>query len=259
MEALNEKQNVLKVDKDEKQNVLKVASNDKKQNVLKNKMSNLSRAYSAKQVINKKRKVYEFDGDFKDSFGNPEQNAVWFIWGQSGNGKTRLVLEICKYLTRFDKVDYDSLEEGACQSMAIALRDTQMEEVEGKFRLLDVMPFEDLVRRLAGKKQAGFAVIDSVQYAGFDYDRYKEVKQKLRKKCLIFISHATGNNPKGNTADSIRYDSSIKVHVVGYVAKVVSRYGGNKPFIIWEDGAKKYWGKKFNVVKEGKYWPGQKK
>jgi hypothetical protein len=218
-----------------------------------------SRAYSVKQVINKKRQVLEFDGEFLESFGKPEKNAVWFIWGQSGNGKTRFLLQVCKYLTKFGKVDYDSLEEGACESIAKALRETQMEEVDGKFRLLDVMPFNDFVNRLAGKKQADFGVIDSVQYAGFDYDEYKETKEKLKRKSLLFISHATGNNPKGNTADSIRYDSSIKVHVVGYVAKVVSRYGGNKPFIIWEDGAKKYWGKKFIAVKEGKYWPGQKK
>jgi predicted ATP-dependent serine protease len=218
-----------------------------------------SRAYSVKQVINKKRKVFEFEGDFLESFGKPEQNAVWFIWGQSGNGKTRFLLQVCKYLTHFGKVDYNSLEEGACESIAKALRETNMEEVEGKFRLLDVMPFPEFVTRLSGKKQADFGVVDSVQYAGFDYEEYKKTKEQLKKKSLLFISHATGNNPKGNTADAIRYDSSIKVHVVGYVAKVVSRYGGNKPFIIWEEGAKRYWGKRFTAVKEGRYWPGQKK
>lgn len=218
-----------------------------------------ARAYSVKQVINKKRKVFEFEGEFLESFGNPEQNAIWFIWGQSGNGKTRFTLQLCKYLSRFDKVDYDSLEEGSCQSMSLALKDTNMEEVEGKFRLLDVMHFEQFVTRLSGKKTAGFGVVDSVQYAGFDYDRYKEVKEKLKKKSLLFISHADGNNPRGATAVSIRYDAGIKIHVIGYVAKVVSRYGGNKPFVIWEDGAKRYWGKKYNAIKEGRYWPGQKK
>lgn len=218
-----------------------------------------ARAYSVKQVINKKRKVYEFDGAFKESFGNVEQNAIWFIWGQSGNGKTRFTLQLCKYLTKFDKVDYDSLEEGACESMSLALKETSMEEVEGKFRLLDVMPFEEFVSRLSGKKTAGFGVVDSVQYAGFDYNRYKEVKEVLKKKSLIFISHADGNNPRQATAVSIRYDAGIKIHVVGYVAKVVSRYGGNKPFIIWEDGARQYWGRKFQAVKDGRYWIGQKK
>lgn len=221
--------------------------------------STSSRAYSVKQVINKKRVIYDFDGEFLESFGKPEKNAIWFIWGQSGNGKTRFLLQVCKYLTKFGKVDYNSLEEGACESIAKALRETQMEEVEGKFRLLDVMPFNDFINRLSGKKTADFGVIDSVQYSGFNYEQYKEIKKQLKKKSLLFISHATGNNPKGSCADSIRYDASIKVHVIGYVAKVVSRYGGNKPFIIWEEGARRYWGKKFIHVKEGRYWPSQKK
>jgi hypothetical protein len=218
-----------------------------------------SRAYSVKQVINKKRKCFDFEGEFADSFGHPEKNAIWFIWGQSGNGKTRFMLQVCKYLSKFGKVDYNSLEEGHGESIAIALRDVNMIEAEGRFRLLDVMPFNDFLHRLAGKKTADFGVIDSVQYAGFSYEQYKEMKETLKKKSLLFISHATGNNPKGSCADAIRYDSSIKVHVIGYVAKVVSRYGGQKPFVIWEEGAKKYWGKKYPHVKDGRYWPGLKK
>ena len=29
------------------------------------------------------------------------------------------------------------------------------------------------------------------------------------------------------------------------MAFVRSRYGGNKPFVIWEEGARKYWGEKY--------------
>lgn len=116
------------------------------------KMERSARAYSVKQVINKKRKVLDFDGTFLESFGRPEQNAIWFIWGGSGNGKTRFTLQLCKYLTKFDKVDYNSLEEGNCESMSLAFQELQMEEVDGKFRLLDVMHFEEFVIRLSGKK-----------------------------------------------------------------------------------------------------------
>lgn len=153
--------------------------------------STSSRAYSVKQVINKKRVIYDFDGEFLESFGKPEKNAIWFIWGQSGNGKTRFLLQVCKYLTKFGKVDYNSLEEGACESIAKALRETQMEEVEGKFRLLDVMPFNDFINRLSGKKTADFGVIDSVQYSGFNYEQYKEIKKQLKKKIspLHFSCH----------------------------------------------------------------------
>lgn len=219
----------------------------------------MARAYSVKQVLNKKRITYEFEGPFKDSFGKPERNAIWMVWGQSGNGKTRFLLILTKYLSRFGDVAYNSLEEGDGESFAKALRETDMLQVDGKFRLIDMEMPDEFRDRLAKKKAAQFGVWDSVQYAGFDYQYYKDMKKLLRKKSLLFISHAQGNNPLGRTAEAIRYDAGIKVHVIGYVAKVVSRYGGNKPFIIWEDGAKKYWGKKYNSIKEGKYWPGQKK
>jgi hypothetical protein len=219
----------------------------------------MARAYSVKQVLNKKRTIYEFEGPFLDSFGKPERNSIWIVWGQSGHGKTRFLLILTKYLTRFGTVAYNSLEEGDGESFAKGLRETDMHEVEGRFRLIDMEPTPEFKERMKKKKAAQFGVIDSVQYAGFDYDYYKEMKKELRKKSLLFISHAQGNNPLGRTADSIRYDAGIKVHVIGYMAKVISRYGGNMPFIIWEEGAKKYWGKKFYLVKEGKYWPGQKK
>lgn len=219
----------------------------------------MSKAYSVKQVINKKRIVYKFEGKFKESFGEPERNATWFVWGQSGNGKTRFLLELTKYLTPFGRVDYNSYEEGDSESIARALRETTMIDVDGKFRLVDMEPWQEFIDRMLKKRSSQFGVIDSVQYSGIDYDDYKSAKERLRKKSMLYISHAAGNNPDGRTADKIRYDAGIKIHVIGYVAKIKCRYGGNKPFIIWEEGARKYWGKKFNIVKEGKYWPGEKK
>jgi hypothetical protein len=219
----------------------------------------MARSLSIKQVLNKKRIIYDFDGPFLESFGNPERNAIWCIWGQSANGKTRFLLQLCKYLCRFGLVAYNSLEEGDGESFAKALRETDMHEVEGKFKLIDMEAAPEFFQRLQKKKAAQFAVIDSIQYAGFDYSFYKEMKVRLRKKSLLFISHAQGSMPLGRTADAIRYDASIKVHVIGYVAKVRSRYGGHKPYVIWEDGAKRYWGKKYSSVIAGKYWPGEKK
>lgn len=220
----------------------------------------MARALSVKQVINKKRVVWQFDGAFKDSFGNPERNAIWIIWGSSTNGKTRFLLQLTKYLTKFGNVFYNSFEEGDSESIKIGLVDTEMLDVEGKFRLVDREPMDEFVKRMH-RRWPQFGVIDSVQYSGIDYNEYKVIKEdkKMRKKSLLFISHANGNNPDGRAADKIRYDAMIKIHVIGFVAHVRSRYGGQKPFIIWEEGAKRYWGKKYNAVKEGRYWPGQKK
>ena len=49
-------------------------------------------------------------------------------------------------------------------------------------------------------------------------------------------------------AVDVEVDVDIKVRVEGFVAFVRSRYGGNKPFVIWEEGAKKYWGRKYRFI-----------
>lgn len=211
---------------------------------------------SPSQVINKKRVIYDFDGRFLESFGKPERNAIWCIWGNSGNGKTRFLMELSKYLTRFGKVDYNSFEEGDSETVAKAFRETDMLDVNGSLKLIDNGPMDWFEDRLSKKRSAAFGVIDSVQYSGINYDRYKEFKENVRNKSLLFISHAKGYNPDGYTAEKIRYDASIKVHVVKFVAKVKSRYGTKAPFLIWEEGAKKEWGKRFKDVIAGKYWPG---
>ncbi len=219
------------------------------------------RALTAKQIIDKKRVIYEFDGRFLECFGKPERNAIWLIFGKSGNGKTHLVLTLVKYLAeKFGVVEYISLEEGDKQSFSIALQHVNMRDV-ARFRLVPPIPKEQIKERISKKRGADFEVIDSVQYSDLTYSEHKELKNQrsTKRKMLIYISHANGNNPDGKTADKIRYDADIKVHVIGFVAKVKSRYGGNKVFIIWEQGAKEYWGKKYNSVITGKYWPGDKK
>ena len=49
------------------------------------------------------------------------KKGVWFIWGSSGNGKTSFVMQLCKQLTRFGRVAYNSLEEGDDVTMQNAL------------------------------------------------------------------------------------------------------------------------------------------
>jgi hypothetical protein len=106
------------------------------------------------------------------------------------------------------------------------------------------MTYPELMKRLAKKKSPRFIVIDSIQYLNISYEQYKAMKERFKKKSFIFLSHAKGKFPDGRTADKIRYDAGIKVHVQGYVGFVISRYGGNHPYIIWPEGARKYWNRK---------------
>lgn len=187
---------------------------------------------------------------FQESFGMLVTNFIMIVWGQSGQGKTNFIMQVIKFLQPYGKVLYVSLEEGLEASMQLnAIRHFSNNEHSGNLYFADhTMSYELLCEKLAKKKSPRFIVIDSVQYWGIDYTQYKLMKEKFPKKSFIFISHASGKLPDGKTADKIRYDAGIKVRVEGYVAFVISRYGGNKPFVIWEDGAKKYWGKQFKKI-----------
>ena len=60
------------------------------------------------QIINKKRKIYPFEGKFLESFGKPERHAKWFFTGPSFAGKSSLLFEVCNYLTSYGTVDYNN-------------------------------------------------------------------------------------------------------------------------------------------------------
>ena len=227
---------------------------------VKEKKPKLRRVITVNDLINKKRVTLPFEGAWKDGMGCPQSNAVIFIWGKSNNGKTRFIVQFIKYLcNHIEKILLDSLEEGDSESLAQAFRQEDMHEVHGKVFILDNEPLDQLMIRLKKKKQAQAVVIDSWQYARKDYAFYQQMKEKFKNKMFIINSHAQGNNPKGASADEIRYDAMIKIHVVGFVAKIGSRFPSPRlPYVIWEDGAKRYWGKKYKDVINGKYWPGQK-
>lgn len=186
----------------------------------------------------------QFEGDWKAAIGCPELTGSWLVSGDSGSGKTTFTMMLAKYLTQFERVLYDSLEEGDSESIKMALIRVGMTDVNSRFLLLDNEPIDVLNYRLSRHKAPRIVIIDSVQYTGINYKEYKELKEKHRDKLFIFISHADGNHPKGNVAKSIHYDASVKIRVEGYKAFVKSRYmnGESEPYVIWKEGAEKYFG-----------------
>ena len=216
-------------------------------------------ALKPSQVINKKRIVYEFEGKWLASFGRPEWVAKWFITGPPYSGKSSLLFELSAMLCELGKLDYVSYEEGNTQTVADKIKKHGLDGHEANFRLLPKVELEDFKNRLLGKRSAVFAVIDSVQHAQINKKQYSmftnAVCNPRRGKSLLFVCHGS----KTDLNLFIKHDCDIKIEVIGFVAHVESRFGGNKPFVIWEEKAKEYWGKKYKQVIEGKYWPGQKK
>lgn len=179
----------------------------------------------------------EFTGTWEALIGQPERSGVWLVWGHSGNGKTRFALQLCKMLTGFGRVAYNTLEEGARRSFQKAVIESKMIQVAKKMVILDRESMPDLIARLKKHKSPDIILIDSIQYTGLTKATYQQLKKDFPKKLFIFISHAEGRHPEGRLAKGVRYDADVKITIEGYTANAVSRYGGGEQYVIWHEGA----------------------
>ena len=206
----------------------------------------MKKALSMVDLMRKNREVYAFEDALQEAFGQPEQNGVWFIWGRSGNGKTSFVLQLCKELTRYGKVAYDSLEEGDSLTMQNALMRVGMGDVGRRFILLNES-LKELDTRLKRRRSPDIVVVDSFQYAHIDLKQYEEFIDQHKNKLIIFVSQADGLKPWGRTAQSAMYSASLKIWVEGYRAISKGRYRGNLGYYtIWAEKAEEYWNKQGN-------------
>ena len=113
-------------------------------------------AKGVRELLSMKFETLAFEGAWRDAFGTPERRGVWMVWGNTGNGKTSFVMQLCKELCRFGRVAYDSLEEGACLTMQNTLKRFNMQEVNRRFLLLDAEPLDQLSLRLKRQKAPDF-------------------------------------------------------------------------------------------------------
>lgn len=205
----------------------------------------MGRALTVNEVLNRKRHTFPFSGAWADAFGQPERTGVWFVWGNSGNGKSSFVMQLCKELCKYDRVVYDSLEEGDSMTMHQSLLRHGMSDVGRRFNLLDAEPMDELQERLSRRKSWNIAIIDSFQYTQMSYRDYIRMKEQNRDKLLIFISHAKGRSPRGSAAESVMYDATLKIWVEGFKAFSKGRFiGETGEYTIWPEGAERYWGTK---------------
>ena len=145
----------------------------------------MKRAISVRDILDKKYETFPFEGKWKEAFDTPENRGVWFIWGNSGNGKTSFGMQ--NNLRRFG-----------------------MAEVSRRLAFIkeDVPALKE---RLARHKSFNIVVIDSIQYTQMNYRDYILLKEAFPDKLFIFISHARGKNPKGDAATSVMYDADLKI------------------------------------------------
>ena len=201
----------------------------------------MKRAYSIRNVLDAKFKTLDFEGEWRDAVGCPELGGSWMIYGQPKNGKTSLAMKLAKYLTRFCRVAYDSVEEGLSLSVQNCVQRTFGGEVSRKFLLLDKENVEELTERLSRRCSPDVVVIDSVQFLGLRWDEYKALTERFPHKLFIFVSHVDGNQPEGRVAKKIWRDTNVYIRVEGFRGFPVGRYMGGQPIDVDSVQAAKYW------------------
>lgn len=197
----------------------------------------MKKALGINDFLDKEFKTYPFAGPWLASLGTPEQNFRVLISGPKKNGKTDLTVKLCKYVSQWGKVYYNSFEEGISKTLQDAFKRNNMKEVAGQVMLLHKYTFEQLMKKLAAKGSPRFVVIDSRDYMKLTSTQYATLVDTFPRKSFFIICWCERNGePKGNHAQEISYMVDIIIQVKNFVAYPVSRFGGNEPFYIKDKG-----------------------
>ncbi len=199
----------------------------------------VQRAHSYEDISSQKFKIIPIQKEWLGHLGEPQLgNSHWLVYGESGHGKTSYVLQIVKMLTEFEKVHYNTLEEGMKQSFKLALKRNNMKIVASKFNFHQE-DLEELTKRLDRRRQPKIVVIDSVQYffRGKQLKHYFDFINKFQNTTFIWVSGADGKKPKGSIANDIYYDADIVINVKDFEAIVMkNRFEAYESRIIWKEG-----------------------
>ncbi len=176
-------------------------------------------------------KTYGFPKELSDIIGDAEKGFSMIVWGESGQGKSTFVAIICRMLTPFGKVYYNSVEQGHSKSLQSMIRHTNLHECGNNFIVGNKDTYEVMMKKIS-KNRCGFIVIDSAQALELTLAQWKALREEFPNKAVIVISWADGKNPDGKPAQGMRFWSEIKVRVHRGQAFIDSRYGGDPTFKI---------------------------
>jgi nucleoside-triphosphatase THEP1 len=182
-------------------------------------------------------KTLPFRGCWADSFGEPEENAHWMIYGESGHGKTEFCCQLAAYLGEMRKVLYVSAEQGDSASLRLAFERNKLLSNK-RIKLVVNATFDEVKELLDGKNTADVVIFDSIDYMDLTVRNQKLLSQAFKRKMFIFISWAKGKSPITADARKILFRVDIKVRVKDFVAFAASRFGGIQPYIISPERAK---------------------
>lgn len=205
----------------------------------------LKKVITIANIQTQKVTTIPFEGKFKDAFGNPQNKGVWFIWGDSGSGKSSFVMQLAKAFAEHYPVLYNLLEEDPSDKEYIdRTKLFSMQDHKKTFHTSSYSPKELSVYLSRNKSKTKVVVIDSLPYFTKDWQDYMGLKKTFPNHIFVYVAHAKGKKPKTDFEDKVMFDARMKIFVESYLAsckgRTIGSNGGN--FIIYKEGYEKIHG-----------------
>jgi len=196
-----------------------------------------------RNIVDAKIPVFDFTGEWEDAFGKPQSNGIWYVYGNSGHGKTSFILMLIKQLSKFGKILFVSYEEGA-GSVALQEGIKRLGLLNDNKRVVvSTEHVEELEKRLKTMRNRNIVIIDSLDLSGIKRtDQIISLKNKFKNKLFIYTGWARGKEPASRIGENVLYLANQKIIVEGYRAISRGRSSGERGYLtVWDKGATEYW------------------
>lgn len=194
----------------------------------------MGRNYGVSDISNWKFDEIDLPEVWASHLGDITSGFRMLIEGAPGHGKTEYMLKLAKMLTsHIGKVNLNSTEQGKSKTFKQAWDRNEMNTIQpGQFMLQSKhsRTFEGWFENIKKPNSGRTIILDSIDYMNLTFDQFKQLHERFPHKNLVFVCW---NNPMSTHSKQIRYACDIKVEVVDFTASIRSRFGGNKPFLIW--------------------------
>lgn len=186
---------------------------------------------------------YDFDGVYKEVFGQPERDGAWMIWGMEKNGKTWTALDLANYFSRFVRTLYVSAEEGIGKNFVQSIKRAKIDPANRQLKFVEYITLDELDVILGKRRAFKVVFLDNMTIYNEEmkYGRLKDLLKKHRNVLFVILAHEERGEPYTSGAKLLSKLAKVIIHVEGLKANVSGRCpGGN--MIIDEQKAQLCWG-----------------
>lgn len=179
---------------------------------------------SARELSNLNIQGIKVSEPYGTLLGEPERNAVMFIWGEKGAGKSTFSLGLANALADHGRVEYIPAEEHFGKTLV-----DRVKRLNATHKNLNFTKWKSLeaLKDTLRKNRTAFCVLDSITVIETNDKATVELAQWCRETGISFImvAHATKDGKyKGNTSIAHECDIEIKVTKEGKAEAEKNRY-----------------------------------